>query len=139
MIDEEIKKWLIKAMNDYKTAKQLINSPPDETITDTLCFHCQQFVEKSLKSFLVSKNIEFEKVHDLRYLVKLCTDTDNSFNWMYEVARKISGYAIEIRYPDEFYIPTLEEAKECFEIASKVKEFIFKKLKITEEELKNGK
>lgn len=139
MIDEESKKWLIKAMNDYNTAKNLINLPAEKIITDTLCFHCQQFVEKGLKAFLVSKNVEFEKVHALEYLVKLCTDNDNSFNWIYEVAGKLSEYAIEIRYPEEFYIPTLDEAKECFEIASKVKDFIFKKLKITEEELKNVK
>lgn len=139
MIDEESKKWLIKAMNDYMTAKQLISPKAEEIITDTICFHCQQFVEKGLKAFLVSNNIEFERVHDLRYLVKLCTDIDNNFNWVYEVARKLSPYAIEVRYPDEFYIPSIEEAKECFEIASKVKEFIFKKLGITEEELKYGR
>ena len=55
MIDEESKKWLIKAMNDYKTAEKLINLPTEEIITDTLCFHCQQFVEKGLKHFLCQK------------------------------------------------------------------------------------
>ncbi len=98
MIDEESKKWLIKAMSDYKTAEKLISLPPKEIITDTLCFHCQQFVEKGIKAFLVSKNVEFEKVHNLEYLVKLCVDNDSSFNWMYEAARKLSPYAIQIRY-----------------------------------------
>lgn len=135
MRSEESKKWLLKALNDYKTAEKLINFPEEEIITDTLCFHCQQFVEKGLKAFLVLKSIEFEKVHDLRYLVKLCTDIDDSFNWMYEVARKLYPYAIEVRYPDEFYIPSIEEAKECFEIATKVKEFILIKLGIAEKEL----
>jgi hypothetical protein len=54
---------------------------------------------------------------------------------MYEVARKLYPYAIEVRYPDEFYIPSIEEAKECFEIATKVKEFILIKLGIAEKEL----
>jgi HEPN domain-containing protein len=139
MIDEETKKWLIKAMNDYKTVKQLINRPAREIITDTLCFHCQQFVEKMLKAFLVSKNVEFEKVHNLEYLVKLCTDNDNSFSWIHEVARKLSEYAVEVRYPDEFYIPSVKEARECFEIASKVKDFIFKKLGIKEEEIRENR
>lgn len=136
MINKEVKKWLIKAINDYKTAKKLIESPVEEIITDTLCFHCQQFVEKTLKAFLVYKNVDFEKVHSLEYLVKLCTDKDDSFNWLYEVSKDFSDYAIEVRYPDEFYIPTVNEAKECFEITKKVKEFVFAKLNIKEEDLK---
>lgn len=136
MIDEEVKKWLLKAFNDYKTAERLISAPPEEIITDTLCFHCEQFVEKCLKAFLVNKKMDFKKVHDLEYLVKLCSDIDSEFEWLYEVAKKLSDYAVEVRYPEEFYTPTLEEAKECFEIASKVKDFVFGKLKIKEEDLK---
>ena len=37
---------------------------------------------------------------------------------------------------DEFYIPTLEEAKRAFETAKKAKEFIFRKMEIREDELK---
>jgi len=36
--------------------------------------------------------------------------------------------AVEIRYPDEFYIPSIAEAKECFSIASKDKDFLLKKI-----------
>ncbi|NLI56213.1 HEPN domain-containing protein [bacterium] len=136
MIDEETKKWLIKALNDYKTAKQLVNLSEEEIITDTLCFHCQQFIEKALKAFLVLNKIEFERIHNLEYLVKLCGDIDKSFEWIYEAVRKLSQYAIEIRYPDEFYIPTIDEARECFEITSNVKVFILEKFGIKDEEIK---
>ncbi|SNQ62682.1 HEPN domain protein (fragment) [Candidatus Methanoperedens nitroreducens] len=40
----------------------------------------------------------------------------------------LSFYAIEIRYPDEFYMPSVAEAKECFNIASKAKDFLLKKI-----------
>jgi HEPN domain-containing protein len=136
MIDEETKKWLIKAMNDYKTAKQLINAKEEDMVTDSVCFHCQQFVEKSLKSYLVFNNIEFEKVHNLEYLIKFCTEKDNSFQWLFDVAKQLSQYAVEIRYPDEFYIPTIKETKECFQTATKIKDFILQKLRVTEDELK---
>jgi HEPN domain-containing protein len=36
---------------------------------------------------------------------------------------------IEARYPNEFYIPSIEEAKESVEIAKKVKSFVIEKLK----------
>jgi len=49
---------------------------------------------------------------------------------------ELTFYAVDVRYPDEFYTPSLEEAKEAFEIAKQVKDFIFKKLKITEKELR---
>lgn len=136
MISKEVKNWLIKANNDYRTAKKLMEFPDEEIITDTLCFHCQQFIEKALKAFLVYKNVDFEKIHSLEYLIKLCTDKDNSFDWLYEVAKKLSDYAVEVRYPDEFYIPTVNEAKECLEIATRVKDFVFNKLEIKEDELK---
>lgn len=136
MIGEEVKKWLVKAINDYKTAEKLLGFPPEEIITDTLCFHCQQFVEKALKAFLVHKNVDFEKVHSLEYLVKLCIEQDQSFKWLYEVAKELSDYAIEIRYPDEFYIPTLEEARKSFDIATRVKDFIFEKIGVKQDDLK---
>lgn len=44
-------------------------------------------------------------------------------------------YAVEVRYPDEFYIPSINEAKECFDIASRVKDFVLKKLRVKEEDL----
>jgi len=135
MIGPEVKNWLSKAINDYKTSEKLLNSPAEEIITDTLCFHCEQFVEKTLKAYLVSKNIDFKRTHNLEYLVKLCTEQDADFGWIDEVAEKLSEYAVEIRYPDDFYLPTLEEAREGFKIARKVKEFVFEKLGIKDADL----
>ncbi len=40
----------------------------------------------------------------------------------------LSFYAVEVRYPDEFYIPSVEEAKECFRIASNVRDSMMKEL-----------
>ena len=58
---EETRKWIAKALNDYKTAEKLLKLPENEVITDTLCFHCQQTVEKLLKAFLVENDINFGK------------------------------------------------------------------------------
>jgi HEPN domain-containing protein len=135
MIDKETKNWIIKAINDYKTAEKLINFPENEIITDTLCFHCQQVVEKLLKAFLVYHKIGFQKVHTIEYLIKLCSTIDSDFESLYEKTKNLTDYAIDIRYPDDFYIPTIEEARNAFESATFVKEFIFKKLSITEKDI----
>jgi HEPN domain-containing protein len=134
-INKEVRNWLVKALNDFYTAQRLIQLPYDEIITDTLCFHCQQFIEKVLKAYLILNNRDFKKSHDLEYLINLCSNIDNDLESLFNAAKILSDYAIEIRYPDDFYIPSVEEANRCFDIASNVKEFILKKLNITEKEI----
>jgi HEPN domain-containing protein len=48
MIDEYVKKWLIKAHNDLQVARDLISLPEEKRVTEAICFHCQQASEKFL-------------------------------------------------------------------------------------------
>lgn len=132
MIDPDLQNWLIKAFNDYKSAEMLLSFPSDEMVTDTICFHSEQFVEKILKAFLISKGEDFKKVHNLEYLVKQCSDIDKDFLWLDEVSKKLADYAVDIRYPDDFCLPTVEEARESFVLAIQVKDFMSKKLDLSE-------
>jgi HEPN domain-containing protein len=75
---------------------------------------------------LTFKEVDFGRTHNLEMLLKLCVEKDKDFQNL-DVG-DLTFYAVEVRYPDDFYIPPLEEAKECFKIASKVKEFVLKKL-----------
>jgi len=133
MIDEYLKKWIIKAMEDFKVAKHELNLPEAEMATGAVCFHSQQLVEKLLKAHLISTGVDFEGTHDLKFLLELCISQDIDFKEL-EVGN-LTSYAVEIRYPDEFYIPSTGEAKECFEIASRIKDFVFEKLGITDNNL----
>jgi HEPN domain-containing protein len=134
MIDEYLEKWLIKANNDLKVAENEIVLSSEDMVTDAICFHSQQAVEKFLKAYLVFKKIDFDKTHNLEYLLETCLEKDKEFSQI-EVG-DLSFYAVEARYPDDFYIPTEKEAWECLEIARKVKEFIYKKLKITDADIR---
>ena len=133
MIEENIRKWIIKAMEDYRIAEHELTFSDEVIATGPVCFHCQQIVEKLLKAYLISKNIDFEKTHDLEFLLKLCINTDEEFERI-EIGN-LRFYAVEVRYPTEFYIPSVEEAKECFEIASNVKAFVFEKLGVKKGDL----
>jgi len=42
----------------------------------------------------------------------------------------LTDYAVEIRYPDEWYEPTPDEAKLAYELANEVKQFVLEKLMI---------
>ena len=71
-MNEEVKEWIIKAYEDYITAKYLISLPEDEIITSAVCFHSQQFVEKIFKAFLVLHKVKFGRTHNLSLLKELC-------------------------------------------------------------------
>lgn len=130
MNDDYVKKWVMKAINDINVAKHELTQPDSEMVTDAICFHCQQSVEKFLKAYLILENIEIGKTHNLEYLLELCKNQDLDFEKL-DVGN-LSFYAVTVRYPDEFYMPSVQEAKESFKIASIVRDFILRKLKLDE-------
>jgi len=82
-----------------------------------------------LKAFLTSNKVEFRKTYIIAELLKLCIDIDKDFAKLKQLnIHQLSIYAVELRYPDDFYIPTLQEAKEALEMAEKTREFVLEKL-----------
>ncbi|MCK4232865.1 HEPN domain-containing protein [candidate division WOR-3 bacterium] len=63
----------------------------------------------------------------MRRLIEIACEVDKDFKSL-EYAIKLIPYAVEVRYPDEFYEPTIEEAKEALKIARKIKNFVEKKI-----------
>ncbi len=126
--NELIKEWIKKAENDLLTVENNLNSK--SIPTDTVCFHCQQAVEKSLKSYCVKLDIVFEKSHDLIYLLNIINKKTNGAmdDEIYLKCEKLNDYSTTMRYPMEKYEPTLQEAKEAYQIANQVKEFICKQI-----------
>jgi len=64
------------------------------------------------------KNVRFGKIHDLLTLLEMCIREDKEFEKL-----------------DKYRISELTFYKEAFEIAKRVKDFIFKKLNITEKDI----
>ncbi len=128
IIDDLALQWIKIAERDLITAEQGLKTKI--IVTESVCFHCQQAVEKYLKAFLVKHQIEFQKTHSIMTLINLCSKVDDSFKDKLSHADILTDYAVEIRYPDEWYEPTIEEAKEAFELALEVKKFVEDKLMI---------
>ena len=133
MIDPYLNKWLLKAKNDLKVSENEIALPKEDMVTDAICFHSQQAVEKYLKAYLIANGIDFKKSHNLEYLLQLCIENDDDFSQL--DLGDLSFYAVEVRYPDDFYVPTEQEATECFERAKKVKAFVFKRLSLKDSDI----
>lgn len=123
---ENVKAWLEKAVEDLVSAKILIEHKP--AILNTACFHCQQAAEKSLKSFLVFKEIEFEKLHNMNYLMNLCVKADKEFESLDEQAELLNPYAINVRYPGAVDPVSSEDAQEALNAATHIWNFVLGKL-----------
>ena len=104
MSDDYLEKWLSKAEDDLTVAEHEMATPEDERVTDAVCFHCQQAVEKYLKTYLIRCNVDFGKTHNLEYLLELCSKQDEEFSAI-EVSN-LTFYAVEVLYPGEFYTPS---------------------------------
>jgi len=125
---EIINKWVAKAGSDIRSAEILLNNAENPP-TDAICFHAQQAVEKLLKAYLTSVDIKAGKTHDILSLLELCIEKDKEFETLpIEKLGKLTFYAVELRYPDEFYIPTYEEAEESLNLAKMVEKFVIEKL-----------
>lgn len=110
--------WLRKAENDLKTA-QLTLAAEDGPL-DTVCFHAQQVVEKSLKGMLTLHSRPFPRVHVLQLLLDLLTDIYPDLEQFREQLVIISTYAVEARYPGDYYEPERQEAEDAVTVAETV-------------------
>lgn len=126
---DEVKKWIRKGDHDLGTAKITFMHIPE--YLDTVTFHCQQAVEKYLKSYLIFLSTSFRFSHDLVYLLDLITQKDRDFESFYDTVSELQGYAVEIRYPNETIYLSKENVENAIMIAKNVREFVTRKMKIT--------
>jgi HEPN domain-containing protein len=115
-----------KAEHDLLTSETMVglHQPPLEIV----CFHCQQCAEKYLKAFLVSEGVDFPKTHDLRRLVDLCAGRCAQFRELDDAALGLAGYAVGIRYGEDWRDIGLGEAREALQHASSIRTFVRSRL-----------
>lgn len=123
--NELYKEWIIKAQNDLETARILLR---EDGHGDSLCFHCQQAVEKYLKPYLVFYELEFEKIHDLWKLAKLCSEIDSEILEFEKELKSLNAYYIESRYPAEVLSYSKKECREAVSFAEKIIAFVSDKI-----------
>ena len=119
---EYIKNWLFRANEDIAVMHNLINAGTED-YTSTICFHAQQASEKFLKAYLVNHDVDFPRTHDLDFLLLECQKLNKeSFN---DVNLKdLTEFGVSVRYPDDFYIPSVSETLEYHKIAKEIKAIV---------------
>lgn len=111
-------RWLEKADHDLITARQTLLLPNGPT--DTVCFHAQQASEKALKALLTFHLVLFPKVHELVLLLDMAVVHLPDLEAFRESLAEMSNYAVEVRYPDDRFDPSREEAVQALAIAEEI-------------------
>ena len=112
--------WIGKADHDLGSAKLIFLHIPD--YFDTIAFHCQQAVEKYIKASLINLGIEFQRSHDLPYLLEMLSTKVEIKPGSFDKAILLNGFSVEIRYPNQIIHLTKEELKSAISIAEDFKE-----------------
>lgn len=123
---EHARLWIEKAKNDLLNADN--NLASDQIPYDTVCFHCQQAAEKLLKAFLVLRESEYPLTHNLFVILEEILKYDPSADDLRESLAILNPYSVEVRYPGDAWMPTIEDAKEARQATQEVLEWIQSKL-----------
>ena len=124
-MSEDIKlarQWVAKAANDLLSADN--NLKAEEVPFDVVCFHCQQAAEKLLKAFLTVSGHSPPRTHDLLLLLEEVLRINVAAEALRDSLALLMPYAVEIRYPDEWFEPSDEDAREARQAAEVVADWL---------------
>lgn len=117
-----VQEWLRKADEDLAVAEYLVSSMRPHF--GAAGFHAQQAAEKYLKAFLVDRQIEFPKTHDLDKLLDLMATVAAPLAESLRSVTVLSVYGVDVRYPADTPDLTLGEAHEAIDLAAKVRDAV---------------
>ena len=125
---EIIEEWLKRANEDYAFA--FSNLKDRSQFFGQICFHFHQAAEKYLKAFIISHDLEFEKIHDLLKLLKTSQKKEPALSCLREACEFLNPFYIETRYPVHWPTHyTKEEAQKAKNATQKISETIKNLLK----------
>ncbi|NVO10280.1 MAG: HEPN domain-containing protein [Bacteroidales bacterium] len=129
-VSKIIKEWIEKADHDLGSAKLIYLHIPD--YFDTIAFHCQQATEKYLKSMLEHFGVEFQRSHNLVYLLDLLAQKIDITEEIYDKAILLNGFSVQIRYPDNKIYLTKDELETAINISQEFRDLAIKTIGIKE-------
>ena len=119
---EELRQWFAIAEEDLGVAKHLATMYRP-TPLERICNLCQQSAEKDLKGYLFLNRVEFQKTHDLRILLTMCTNLNPDFAQFRKQMIYLNNFAVMPKYPNDLQI-TKNDAKTAIRFAEEIKDFV---------------
>lgn len=123
---DAVRQWRFKARSDWTTVEILLGS--EQCPADTVCFHCQQFVEKLLKALLTRHRVEAPKTHDVRRLIQLAEPFAPELSRFSDASDTLTVHGVESRYPGDWREIDAEEMNEVVELARELSALLLSKL-----------
>ena len=111
-----VREWMKKADEDFYFAESSLLD--GSVFYAQLCFHFQQSAEKYLKSFIIGKGLQFDKVHDLVHLLRICAAHSAEFSDFKEDCILLNTAYIETRYPVHWPTDYTKETAELAHVAA---------------------
>jgi len=121
----EVKAWVRRAEEDFVSASVLARKrkPP---LSGSVCFHCQQAVEKYLKGFLAGVGISFPKTHDLVSLKDLASSRLPEIELIVDFLKYLNRFSMVSRYPGED--ATVDQARRALKATKEIRTFFTSRL-----------
>jgi HEPN domain-containing protein len=115
-----VKLWFELAAADLQTAQLIFDS--NQPLYHNVGFHLQQACEKYLKGLLAFHKIHFAKTHDENELLSMAAAISNGFELI--DMKDINSFAVEIRYPDDFFETSKQEIELYFKLTLHLKSLV---------------
>lgn len=92
-------------------------------------FHAQQAAEKYIKGWLVHRQMEFPKTHDIFRLRQLVAQKEVELAGRLESADLLTPYGVEFRYPGDLDSISREQGTEALRLAADVRDAVYTSLR----------
>jgi len=96
---DDTQEWVRCAEEDFSVAASQFRRRAKLPTNNSICFHCQQCVEKYLKARLAEAGVAVPKVHDLVLLLQRLLPAEPLWASFAQSLRGLNDYAVKFRYP----------------------------------------
>ena len=108
--------WLQRARSNLAIAR---TGQQEHVLLEDLCFEAQQAAEKALKALLIHLSDEYPRTHAFTLLLTRLENHQEVPPSIREVV-ELSDYAVQMRYPGDYYPVSNEEYERALELAARV-------------------
>jgi len=104
---DDPREWLNRARSNLVRARATWGVP--DVYLEDICFDAQQAAEKAIKAVLVSRGVDFPRVHDIADLLSLVAEVGIPTPPEVLDAAELTDYAVVARYPAAAVEPAAED------------------------------
>lgn len=120
MTEPAVEIWLRRARSNLTIAQM---GRQKGVLLEDLCFEAQQAAEKALKALLIHLSGEYPRTHAFNLLL-MRLETHRKVPDAIREVIELTDYAVQMRYPGDYYPVSDEEYERAVELASRVLDWV---------------